>query len=51
MREVLNVIASIERIAKINGNDSMDVQDLDGVDLAFDWQNRAPKRVRMAGGR
>ncbi|MFZ5427109.1 MAG: AAA family ATPase [Thermodesulfobacteriota bacterium] len=51
MREVLNLIASIERIAKINGNDSMDVQDLDGVDLAFDWQNRAPKRVRMAGGR
>lgn len=51
MREVLNVIASIERLAKLNGQDHVDVADLEGVDLSFDWQTRAPKRVRSGGGR
>ncbi len=51
MREVLNILAEVERMAGLNGLDRVDVADLDGVDLSFDWQNRAPKRVRSAGGR
>ncbi|KAF0235319.1 MAG: bacteriophage DNA transposition B [Desulfovibrionaceae bacterium] len=51
MREVLNVIAAIERMARLNGSDKVDVADLEGVDLSFDWQRRAPKRVCVAGGR
>lgn len=51
MREVLNVIAAIERLARLNGLDSMDVADLEGVALSFDWQSRTARTVRKAGGR
>ncbi|WP_243310086.1 AAA family ATPase [Fundidesulfovibrio agrisoli] len=51
MREVLNVIAAVERIAAINGQDSLDVADLDGAALSYDWQTRTPKAVRQARGR
>lgn len=48
MREALNVIAAIERIAKLNGLGAVDVPDLEGAPLAFDWQSRTPKTVRAA---
>lgn len=51
MREVLNVIAAVERIAGINGQDAMDVSDLDGAALSYDWQTRTTKSVRQAAGR
>jgi len=51
MREVLNVIAAVERIAAINGQSDVDVADLGGAALAFDWQTRTPKSVRQARGR
>ncbi|MGD9611181.1 MAG: AAA family ATPase [Desulfovibrionaceae bacterium] len=51
MREVLNVIAAIERLAQLNGLDSVDVSDLEGVALSHDWQSRTPKTVRAAAGR
>jgi len=50
MREVLNIIASIERLARLNGLDSVDVADLEGVPLAHDWQSRTQKTVRAAAG-
>ena len=46
MREVLNVIAAVERIAAINGQSAVDVADLEGAALSFDWQTRTPKTVR-----
>lgn len=51
MREVLNILAAIERLARLNGFKSVDVADLDGVALSFDWQNRTPKTVRKTGAR
>lgn len=46
MREVLNIIASIERIATASGLEEVDAQDLEGVALSFDWQTRTPQTVR-----
>lgn len=53
MREVLNVVATIERLAKSNGLKEIDVADLHGVELSHDWQTHTPKKVRTAtaGGR
>lgn len=51
MREVLNIIAEIERVAQVNGLETVDVADMKGVPLSFDWQARAPKAVRQAGSR
>lgn len=48
MREVLNIIASIEMIAKRNGLDDVDVAHLEGEELSYDWQIRAPKMVQSA---
>lgn len=49
MRETLNVIAAVERIAAINGLESADVTDMEGAALSFDWQTRTPKGVRTGG--
>ncbi|MBI4804438.1 MAG: ATP-binding protein [Desulfovibrio sp.] len=51
MREVLNVIATIERIAKLNGLKGVDVADLEDTPLSYDWVSRTTKSVRKAGGR
>jgi len=48
MRDVLNIIASIELIAKGNGLSEVDVTHLEGQELSFDWQVRAPKMVKAA---
>jgi DNA transposition AAA+ family ATPase len=47
MREALNVIAAVERLARLNGLDTVDVANLEGAPLAFDWQSRTPKMVRI----
>ncbi len=49
MREVLNVIAAVERVAGLNGLERVDVADLEGAALSFDWQARTAKSVRLAG--
>lgn len=49
MREVLNILAAIERIAAVNQLATVDVADLDGAALSYDWQARAPRMVRSSG--
>lgn len=49
MREVVNIIAEMERLAKTNGiTGALDVPHFAGVALAHDWQSRTAKRVRRA---
>lgn len=51
MREVLNILARIEQIAKANGlSGQLDVAQFAGVELAHDWQSRTSKTVRSAKG-
>lgn len=50
MREVLNILANIERIAATNGlSGQLDVPQFAGVALTHDWQSRTAKTVRKAG--
>lgn len=46
MREVLNIIATIESIAKGNELAAVDVTHLEGIALTHDWQARTPRGVR-----
>ena len=51
MREVLNILANIERIAATNGlaasgADPLDVPQFAGVALTHDWQSRTAKTVK-----
>lgn len=46
MREVLNIIATIEQVADLNGLERVDVADLEGIALSHDWQSRTPRGVR-----
>lgn len=49
MREVLNILAGIERLARDNGlQGPLDVTHFEGVALAHDWQSRTAKKVRKA---
>ncbi len=48
MREVLNIIATIERIAKTNSLDRVDVCDLEGTVLSYNWESCAPRTVRQS---
>lgn len=49
MREVLNILAGIERLAKDNGlQGPLDVKHFEGVALAHDWQSRTAKKIRKA---
>lgn len=48
MREVLNIIANIERIARESGLDTADVRHFEGVQLSYDWSSRKGKSVRKA---
>lgn len=45
MRQVLNIIASIERIAKLNGHESIGLEHVRGTTLAHDWRSRSPLTV------
>lgn len=47
MREAINVIAAIERIAKLNGLNPVDVTHLEGTALSYDWRNRTAKTVQV----
>lgn len=52
MREVLNILANIERIAATNGlaasgADPLDVPQFAGVALTHDWQSRTAKTVKV----
>lgn len=49
MREVLNIIAAIERVAAVNGLTTVDIGDLEGAALSYDWQNRGARTVRVPG--
>ena len=47
MREVLNILANIERIAATNGlSGQLDVPQFAGVALTHDWQSRTAKTVK-----
>ncbi|MDL2266801.1 AAA family ATPase [Desulfovibrio sp. OttesenSCG-928-G15] len=48
MREVLNIIASIERAAKMNGLATVDVKDMQGVALSYDWNAKKHTTVKKA---
>lgn len=49
MREVLNILARIERLARANGlAGTLDVPHFAGLELAHDWQSRTAKTVRPA---
>ncbi|MGD9611219.1 MAG: AAA family ATPase [Desulfovibrionaceae bacterium] len=50
MRAALNIIAAIEQVAEASGLEEVDVPDLDGVSLSFDWQTRTPGTVRARRG-
>jgi hypothetical protein len=46
MRQALNIIAAIEQVAEASGLEEVDVPDLDGMPLTFDWQTRTHGKVR-----
>ena len=45
MREVLNAVATVERVASVNGQKSMDIKAMAGLTLTHDWQARRPRKV------
>lgn len=51
MREVLNIVANVERIAKESGLETADVEHFQGVALSYDWQTRQTKTVRPGKGK
>ena len=51
MREVLNMVPVVERVAKTNRLACVGVDDLAGIPLSHDWQNRTPVTVRQSGGK
>jgi hypothetical protein len=51
MRDVLNIIANVERIAKESGLEKADVANFQGVTLGIDWASRQPKTVRAQGAK
>jgi len=51
MREVLNMIPVVERVAKTNRLTCVGVDDLAGIPLSHDWQNKTPITVKQAGGK
>ncbi len=48
MREVLNIVATIERIAKVNELATVTMADVAGVPLSYDWQARTPRMANTA---
>lgn len=49
MSEVLNIIANAERAAKLSGLETVDVADMEGVALSYDWVNGKTSGVGSAG--
>lgn len=48
MREVLNIIANIERIAETNGLKQVDMGQLEGTVLSYNWETCTPRTVRRS---
>jgi DNA transposition AAA+ family ATPase len=48
MREVLNIISAVENTAQCSNLTTVDVHDMKGVTLSFDWSKRAPAQVKEA---
>lgn len=46
MRELVNMIAVIEQVARVNGLEAVDIAHLEDVPLVHDWQNRLSRTVR-----
>lgn len=48
MREVMNAIATVERVGKMNGLELVDVAAVEGMSITHDWQARRPRVVGKA---
>jgi len=51
MREVMNAIATVERVGKMNGLALVDVAAVEGMSITHDWQARRPRTVSANGGK
>lgn len=45
MREVMNAIATVERVGRMNGLAQVDVAAVEGMSITHDWQARRPRVV------
>lgn len=50
MREIMNAIALVERIAKLNGLDEIGVKDVANRQLTLDWQTAKQRFANAVGG-
>ncbi|SDB03419.1 hypothetical protein SAMN05660653_00151 [Desulfonatronum thiosulfatophilum] len=50
MREVLNIISTVERVAIANSMATANLEAFSGMALSFDWQSRKQKVVRAVNG-
>lgn len=48
MREVMNAIACVERVGRMNGLAQVDVAAVEGMSITHDWQARRPRVVSTA---
>lgn len=48
MRQVMNAIATVERVGKMNGLELVDVAAVEGMSITHDWQARRPRVVGKA---
>lgn len=48
MREVMNAIATVERVGKMNGLELVDVAAVEGMSITHNWQARRPRVVGKA---
>ncbi len=50
MREIMNAIALVERVAKLNGLDEIALKDVANRQLTLDWQTAKQRYANVAGG-
>jgi DNA transposition AAA+ family ATPase len=50
MREIMNAIATVERVGKMNGLAQVDVAAVEGMTITHDWQARRPRVVARKRG-
>jgi len=48
MREIMNALAIVERLGKLNGKSMVALTDMVGQVLTHDWQARRPRAVKAA---
>lgn len=51
MREVLNIIAAVERVATLNGYERVGLEHVQGVPLSHDWRTRTPLTAKAKPGK